>query len=258
MGKALVEVIDEFVKARIERDGGRDALALGVECDPSEWIEGIGIGADGEQVLCGFDGGKAASWDAEGLGVWKDRYRRTHRRFELINGGGCGIAWIDGFGVSDQGKTEDAAVVLEGLLKVAKVQPDIVGVKVAVTLDILEGVFVFRRALGGFAQEQVSVAVEREVSAFAIYGSAICDLHQKRKVVFCEVSEDREVDTCAEIVCVGDKGVADIGLKERIKESTGDQRKVDIAVTGGTPRQVVVGVLCGRQIVLADLGDAVL
>ena len=251
---------EQFVVAVIERDFGREAVALRDQLQALVGRDRIGVGAQGKEVAGGFDRREAGAWHQDGPGGGEAFDGGTHGAFELEHGGGGRLAWVDSFGVLDQGQRERASVFRQCGEEVGNAQPEAVGVEVAVTVDVLKGFEVVGGALGNFAQNQAAVAAAAgEVSAFAIRGRALGDFHEEGQSACGEVAEERGIDRGAEVVAVGDKEVFDAGVGEALQPTRSEQRGVKIPVAGGAPFEVgVFRPSHGFEGVGAELRDFVL
>lgn len=254
-----IEVLDHSVVTGIEIDRRRSSLAFGVEEDAHVGIEDVGIRADRQEISGMFDRGEAITRNAEGLGFRDHRDRGTHRGFELIDGRRGRDGGIQGLGVSDQREGEDAVVGVEDRAERREVKPKIVGIEEAVALDILEGLDLFGRTLGGFTQEDLSVGASGEMASLFVGFGAFGDFHQEGDRVRGEIADDPAIQDRTEVVGIGDEGVEESGVEHPIQKSGRQESGVEIAVTGWTPRQIGVFGRCRRpQTFDEDLGDTVL
>ncbi len=122
-GEAFFEVGDVAVVAAVELDVGRGCEALGMEGDLVLRAEGVEVGADGEEVVRGFDRGEAGAGNDEGGGVLKAGNGRAHGGFQLDNGGGVGADGVHGFCVDDEGELGKAVVGAQHVGEGFQIQP---------------------------------------------------------------------------------------------------------------------------------------
>ncbi len=99
-------------------------------------------------------------------------------------------------------------------MQCGEVEPEVVGVEVAVVGDVLELFQFVLGALSGFAEEQAAIEPTGEVSAFAIGAGSFGGFHQEGGTGCDEESENVHIESCAEVVRVGDEGVANAGIEE--------------------------------------------
>src|SRR5947208_14607822 len=93
-------------------------------------------------------------------------------------------------------------------LERGKVDPQIIGVEVAMAANITECGQVFRRALRDLAKDKPPVTpTPGKMTAFGIRLHSIGHLHKKWKFLRSEVAEELVVQPSAEVVRVGDEGI---------------------------------------------------
>lgn len=166
---------------------------------------------------------------------------------------------VEFFEVADDGEGRGFAGAVEDVLEGGEVEPEVVGVEVAMALDVLEVVEFVLGALGDFAEEEGAADGFGEVSAFAVGGGAAGDFHDEGKVLVGEMAEEGEVEDGAEVVGIGDEGVAEAAVEELVEEAGGGEGDIKIAVAGGAPGfGGLAGPLSGDEGVGAEAGDAVL
>ena len=83
-------------------------------------------------------------------------------------------------------------------------------------------------------------APPREVAALAVGRRAVRDLHRERRALAREPGEDRAVEDGAEVVGVGDEGVAVAALEHRLEHAGRAERRVEVAVAGRRPLELRV------------------
>lgn len=170
-----------------------------------------------------------------------------------------GSRGVYGFAVADHGQAQFVVARQHKLAQGGQVDPQIIGVEVKVAADVLKRGAVFRRALGRFAQQKLAVGALGQMAAFFVHLGAVGYFHEEGDVVFYHVTQNAQVNDCAQVVGVGDKGVFHALGKKRAQRSTSDQGGVDVAVAGRTPFQVWFLRPDGRrQIGLDDFGLFVL
>ena len=251
---------EQFVVAVIERNFGREAMALRDQLEALVGRDRVGVGAQGEEVAGGFDRCEAGARHQDGSGGGEALDGGTHGAFELEHGGRGRLARVDGFGVFDEGQRERAPVFRQRGEEVGNAQPEAVGIEIAVASDVLKGLKVVGRALGNFAKNEAAVtAAAGEVSAFAIRGRAFGDFHEEGQSACGEVAEERGIDRGAEVVAVGDEEIFDAGIGEALQPTGSEQRGVKIPMAGGAPFEVgVFRPSHGFEGVGAELRDFVL
>ena len=201
-------MIDFFVVARIQRH--LDHIAAGPSgVDDQAVFAAVleDVRAHGQQIAGGLDRKKTRSGNPHGRGVVEKGNGRPHGALDLKHRRAAAISGIQGFGIEDHRQIQDSAPA-EQLLDAVQPDPDVVGVEVTVAADVLEGVDLFIGALGGFPQNQTAVVKTGQVTALHIGRRFFGNLHHEGKIPVGEISQKRRLDAGAEVVAVGDKGVA--------------------------------------------------
>ena len=99
----------------------------------------------------------------------------------------------------------------------------------------------------------------REVAALAVVDGALAHLGDVGDALARHPRGNRTLAGGAEVVGVGEEGVAEAPLAQGVQQSRRLERDVDVAVPGRAPLELgVLGPLDGRQVVGAQLGLAVL
>ena len=92
----LVQLIDEFIVARIQIDRRRFASAAG-KFDPPGWSDDVGIGAQGEQIGGCFYGREAAARNDDSTSAFETFDGCAHGGLELEYRWRVFVAGIDSF-----------------------------------------------------------------------------------------------------------------------------------------------------------------
>ena len=121
-----------------------------------------------------------------------------------------------------------------------EVQPHVVGIEVAVAAHVLKGGFGVGRALRRLAQGETAVAQMAEMAALAVGRRPVGRLEQKISPFCSHETEDRRVEHCAQVVCVGDECVLDAGFEQPVKEAGGGDGCEKITVAGWAPLELRV------------------
>jgi hypothetical protein len=88
--------------------------------------------------------------------------------------------------------------------------------------------------LGRLAQDVLALA-NAEVAALLVVGGALAAFHHEGEVLVGEVSQQIQIQGCAEVVAVAHEHVLDAAREQLIQESASLQRRVQVAVTRGAP-----------------------
>ncbi len=217
------------------------------------------VGPEDQEVVGLLHWEEAAAGHADGLGLGEDGDGQAHGRLQLIDPGSVRLGGVHGFLVADHGQAQDPLSLLQELGQGGQVQPEVVGVEVAVALDVLEEVQLLGRALGQLPQDQPLLRVPGQVTALAVCGGAPGHLHEEGEPPVREVAQDVQVDGGAQVVGIADESVLVAGLEQLVQHAAGEQSRVDVPVAGRTPLLGRIrGPLHRLQGLLPDLGDLVL
>jgi hypothetical protein len=151
------------------------------------------------------------------------------------------VGRVDGLLVADQRQRHDAVVVGQQLRQRRQMQPEVIGVEVLIAADILEFLRLLRRTLRRLAQDELTIRLLRQVAALAVSGGARRHLHQEGDAIGGEVAENGEIERRTQVVGVAHEDSFVARGEHLLQHAAGDQRRVDVAVTGGTPRLLRVG-----------------
>lgn len=98
----------------------------------------------------------------------------------MENGRRVFVAGIDGFGVFDERKRDDAAVLVKKFFERIESNPEVVGVEEPMARDVLEILRIGFGALDRFTQEEFADSIFCEMAAFFVGFGSGGDFHHER------------------------------------------------------------------------------
>ena len=171
---------------------------------------------------------------------------------------GCGR--VDRLAVDDDRQAEDAVGLGQARGEHVEVDPQVVGVEPRVPLGVLEEVVLALGHHRAVAQHEAAVALAHaEVTTLAVVASSCRHLGDVGDALPLHPGRHRSLAGGAEVVGVGQEGVAVAALAQRVEQPGGLQRDVDVAVARRAPLQRrVLRPLDRAEVVGAQLGFHVL
>mmetsp|Transcript_10465 Transcript_10465/g.28506 ORF Transcript_10465/g.28506 Transcript_10465/m.28506 type:complete len:267 (-) Transcript_10465:96-896(-) len=205
-GRALAHELFKvvhFLIAVVQRHERR-AVPRGLEGQGPVLSQLVAVRPEGQQVRAALHGREALARHHQGGRVRaKALDGCAHGGLELQHRRRLLVARVHRLLVADEGEREEAPALCELRLERLEVNPEVVGVEVAVPGDVLEGGRVLVRALGALAQQQATPGCGAgEVPALLVRGRAVRHLHEEGGAALGEVREDARVQRGSEVVRV--------------------------------------------------------
>lgn len=192
-------------------------------------LQGVQIGLDEEKIGTRFDGEETGTGDINTVGAGEMFYCGPDGGFEL-DYFGAGV--LDNLVVDDDIEFEN--VLVENAFDGPGGNPNVVGVENPELFDGSEVAFVFSGNLGDFEEADLAVVID-DCTTLDIRLGLVSDFHDEFSASFDHVFEDGRIDSCPQIVDIGDENVVDALLDEFIQLTALIQGVVDVAVAWRVP-----------------------
>ncbi len=238
--EALLEAFDVGVELGVEIDDHRRQRAPARGEEPRVGTERVDVRPEREQVVRGLDRREAFARDVQRTRSLEDRECGAHGRLELEAARRRCVVGIDALLVAEQRKGKQVVPVPEAHVEYPQVEPEVVRVEEAIPRDVLEVGGLVRGALGRLPERELTATQARQVPALAVRLGAVGHLEGEGNGVRRDPAEDLGREHGAEVVRVGDEGVAVASCEERIEQPGGPERDVEIAVARRAPFEAAV------------------
>src|ERR1700730_9603089 len=187
-------------------DDWRMSLSLWPHRQTPLRIQLVRIGAYREEVSSRLDRCKSPTRHFNGSGTSKAFDRSTHRSLKLIDFGRSFISGIDILLIPNHRQWNKSVANRQRVAQGIQSNPQVVGVKESMPLDILKGTLIFFSTLRRLAQKETSIPISfRQMPPFTLRRGSSRYFHQKRCPTIGKVMQEREIQRRAQVIGIGNE-----------------------------------------------------